>query len=142
MHHTKQPSVTTGQPRRGMILPIVLVGLLVVALIGAAMAKTVLLQRRTARQAEQLQQAAWLADSALLRARFRITQDAEYTGETWRIAADETGTGFAGTAVIQVQPLAGAKQILIEAAYPAHPVRRVLQHRELHVKLSSPGGSS
>lgn len=128
--------------RRGMILPIVLVGLLVVALIAAAMVHTVLLQRRSARHAEQEQQASWLADSALLRARSRLAAEANYTGETCRISADQLGTDNAGVVVIRVEPEDGAQRIVIEATYPEHPLRRILQRREQHVKLPGPGGSS
>lgn len=137
-----QPAAAKRTGRRGIILPVVLVGLLVVALIGAAMARTMLLQRNSARQAEQAQQAAWLADSALLRARARLADDDTYSGETWRVAADQLRTGYAGVAVIRVEPIDGARRIVIEAAYPEHPPHRILQRREKHVELTSPGGSS
>jgi len=125
-----------------MILPIVLVGLLVVALIGTAMTRTVLLQRRATRQAEYEQQAAWLADSALQRARARLADDAEYQGETWTVAAAELAAGASGIAVIRIETADGARLIAIEATYPEHRTLRTLQRREQHVKLTSPGGSS
>jgi type II secretory pathway pseudopilin PulG len=117
-----------------MILPIVMVGLLVVALIGAAMAHTVLLQRRWARHWEQEQQAAWLADSALQRAQTRLASEGDYTGETWNVSVDQLQTGFSGVAIIRVEPGDGAKRIVIEVTYPVHPVHRILQRREKNVK--------
>jgi Tfp pilus assembly protein PilX len=113
-----------------MILPIVLVALLVVALVGAAMARTVLLQRRTARRAEQEQQSAWLADSALQRAQARLASDATYTGETWNVTADQMQLGFSGVAVIRIESIDDAKRIVVEAVYPEHPLQRILQRRE------------
>lgn len=125
-----------------MILPIVLVGLLVVALIGTAMTRTVLLQRRAMRQAGYEQQAAWLADSAMQRARARLAGDAEYQGETWTVASEELAAGAHGIAVIRIVTADGAKRIAIEATYPEQRKLRTLQRREQHVKLTSPGGSS
>ncbi len=129
-HHTP----TKRCRRRGMILPIVLIGLLVVALIGSAMARTVLLQHRSARRAEQEQQAAWLADSALQRAQARLASDADYTGETWIVSAAQLQSGFSGAAVIRVESVEGVKRIVIEAVYPEHSLQRILQRREKQVK--------
>jgi type II secretory pathway pseudopilin PulG len=120
-----------------MILPIVLVALLVVALVGAAMARTVLLQRRTARRAEQEQQSAWLADSALQRAQARLASDATYTGETWNVTADQMQLGFSGVAVIRIESIDDAKRIVVEAVYPEHPLQRILQRREKLVGSTS-----
>jgi len=117
-----------------MILPIVLIGLLVVALIGTAMMRTVLLQSRSARRAEQVQQAAWLADSALQRAQARLASDADYTGETWNVSADQLQTGFAGVAVIRIESDGGVQRIVVEAVYPEHPLQRILQRREKQVE--------
>lgn len=136
------PSARGKRHRRGMILPIVLVGLLVVALIAAAMANTVLLQRRSARRAERVQQSMWLADSALLRAKAKLAADADYGGETWTISADQLQARHGATAIIRVEPTDDGQLIVIEATYPEHPVHRILQRRELHVELTSPGGSS
>ena len=130
MPFCKQPAPARRFRRRGMILPIVLVALLVVALVGTAMARTVLLQRRSSRRVEQEQQSAWLADSALHRAQTKLAGDAEYKGETWNVSADQLQAGCSGVAVIRIESVDDAKRIVIEAVYPEHPLQRILQRRE------------
>ncbi len=124
-----------------MILPIILIGLLIVSLIAAAMVQTVLLQRRTARQAEQQLQAGWLADSGLLRARQRLATNADYTGETWELSPGEAQAGIAATVVITVEPADDARRIMVDATYPSQAVRRTREHRELLVTPIRPGGT-
>ncbi len=134
MTRRKQTASAKRFCRRGMILPIVLVGLLVVALIGTAMVRTVLLHRRSVRRAEQEQQSAWLADSALQRAQTRLASDEDYTGETWNVSADELQAGYSGVAIIRIELGDGTKRIVIEAVYPEHSLQRILQRREKQVE--------
>ena len=134
MPYWKQSALAKRIRRRGMMMPIVLVGLLVVALIGTAMARTVLLQRRSARWVEQQQQSAWLADSALQRAQAKLASDADYVGETWHVSAEQLRAGFSGLAVIRIESVDNDKRIVIEAVYPEHPSRRILQRRQKLVR--------
>lgn len=75
--------------RRGAALAVVLVCLLVMTVVGAAVAQSLLAGRREARREQDRLQTLWLAESGLARARARVDADPAYSGETWRISADE-----------------------------------------------------
>lgn len=127
-----------------MILAIVLAALAVVALLGAALTRSLVLHVRHIGLSEQRQQALWLAESALERGLHRLAASGDYQGEDWSVAADQLGAGQAGAATIQVElttePASGA-WIRVEARYPDDPVQRFVFNRELFVPFTSPGAS-
>lgn len=127
------------RPRSGMILAMVLVALLIVMLLGAALANAFLARRQLVRHSEQQQQAFWLAESAMQRAVYRLTNEPEYQGETWQVPADDLGGTYFGVAIIQVDAIAAADtelRITVEATYPSNALKKTIQHRELLVGKS------
>lgn len=150
MNHLPNTKHRTPNTRRsrGVILVAALVCLLVVALVGGLMVRAFLVQHRQNSRREQQLQAQWLAESAALRAADRLAADANYAGETWRIAAEAFGDRWPGRAEIRVSPDANAasrRQITIEAFYPDNPARpdqQILHQLEISIDLSTTGASS
>lgn len=130
--------------RRGAILAVVLGCLLVASLLGLALIRLLVIQRRQARLLEQHQQCLWLADSAAQRALQRLARAADYPGESWSISAATLGGSQSGAVTIQVSPVtapAAGQRIHVEARFPDDPIHRTVCHRELFVKRTLPGDS-
>ncbi len=122
--------------RKGAILAIVLVSLLVAMVLGGELIKATVTRHRQTRLAEQRQQAFWLAESAVQRALHALSQSPDYEGETWRVSEGHFADGLAGVAIITIKPVGEAGQgrsIHVAAHYPDDPVHRTLYERELHV---------
>lgn len=130
--------------RNGLILAATLAVLVIVILFAAGLTRALMLHHRQERQWEQRQQALWLADSALARATRTLAQDAQYSGEIWRVTGEQLGTGHAGVATIRVveasEPRRG-RQVRVEVHYPDEGLQRFSFERETLVEPSRPGGS-
>jgi len=102
--------------RRGAILAMALVTLMIVGLLGGlVMQRFLAAHRQSRRELDQLQ-AEWLAEAAVARGLALREADAEYTGETWRdavgivtIGLDEPA-GQDGTVKIIVQAYSPDKE--------------------------------
>jgi Tfp pilus assembly protein PilX len=115
---------------------LVLVCLLVAMLLGAELIRATAIAHRQVRGVEQRQQAFWLAESAVQRARHALAESPDYAGETWRIVEDHVAGGQAGLAVISVQPAEGSasgRLVRVQAYWPDDPVDRALCEREILV---------
>ena len=126
--------------RTGMILAMVLVALLVVMLLGAALANAFLAQRQLVRLSQQQQQAFWLAESAMHRAAHRFANEPGYEGETWQVPADDLGGTYAGVAVVRVETVSepqSGHRIIVDSSYPSGALKKTVQHRELFVAQST-----
>ena len=133
-----------GRPRRGIILAAVLACLVVAALLAAALVQILVIQARQTRVAEDRAQSFWLAESALQRGLRSIARSPDYRGETWTVPAESLGSESAGVAVIRVEPVNEPQLgawVRVEARYPDHPLRRIVQTRELFVPNPSQGAS-
>jgi hypothetical protein len=119
---------------------VVIVCLIVAMAIFASIMKRVVLQREMIdRQAWQLQ-AAWLAESGLERAAWRLSEDPDYSGETWNVPA-EALSGPA-VAVIEISVHALPEQprrrlVEIQADYPDDPQHRCRASKQTVVQLPS-----
>ena len=91
--------------RRGAVLVVVMVCLLVVSLICAAVLKMSISEHRQVRMHEWKLQMEWLAESAIERAVAKLSADKDYTGETWKLSADEFGLETSGNVKISVRPV-------------------------------------
>jgi hypothetical protein len=119
---------------RGAVLAAALLGLLVVMLFTAAVARSLMLRRNAARLDERQLQCFFLAESAAARAIVRCESDAAYAGETWRIALGPPESSVQGVAEIRIEPVEGIadlKRIHIEARWPDVPVHRVTRRKSL-----------
>ena len=95
--------------------------------------------RRQSLQTRQRQaQAAWLAESGLERAAWRLGQDAEYSGETWNLSAEQLGAADSAVVRIEVEAFPeqpGRRVIRVRADYPDHPVHRGRVSKRAVVRL-------
>ena len=146
MNHVAQRSRGRSSSRRtGAILAMALAVLLVVSLLSATLVKHVVLVQRQSTWSAWQQQSKWLAISAAERARAQLRADANYTGESWRIAESELpGNSRSGIAIVRVDSL--ADKIHVEARYPEQSAERsasdsVLTILEIPLTLSASGVS-
>ena len=112
--------------RRGTILVVILVCFVVASVVFTLLLKSVAAERRAMETRLWSAQAQWLAEAALERAAARLAADANYTGETWTIPAEELD-GNSGVARIRVEAIAdrpGHRQVSVEADYPDDPQHR------------------
>jgi type II secretory pathway pseudopilin PulG len=122
-----------------------LICLVVVAIIGAAIVQTLMREHQQARQQQLQTQTMWVAESAIQRAAAQLHRDADYTGETWQIEAKDVGGEWPAEAIIRVEPVADdqtARRVLVTARYPQRPLHRIIQEREIEIRLPTSGESS
>jgi len=127
-HFSAIPPKSDNGRRRGAVLVVALVGLLIVTsllgtmLLGALQARRQMLKERDHLQCELLLQA------GLDRAAFRFTEDAGYVGETWNLPADGIIGQAEGQVTIEVARAEDMPpQIRVVAEYPLtgeHSIRR------------------
>lgn len=97
--------VANSGTRRGSVLVIVLVSLLVASMLGVGLIKTVLIHQRQLRVLSGQQQGFWLAEAGLQRAARQLASTPEYAGETWEVAPDVLGSSRKAVVTIDVVKL-------------------------------------
>lgn len=101
-HRTTRRCPRPASRRRGAILVVALVCLLVVMSLVGGMIKGALRERRQLHQYRDLRQTNLLVEAGADRAAQRLAEDPDYRGETWRIPAEKI-TGLApGEVTIEV----------------------------------------
>jgi len=120
--------------RRGAILAMALVTLLVVGMIAGLMVQRYLAAHRQASREVQQLQAEWLAEAAVARGLALRQADEEYADEMWRVELPEPGG-----ATIRIEPAkqAGRIKIVVEARYPDHESQRALVERTYTLPLTT-----
>jgi Tfp pilus assembly protein PilX len=129
--------------RRGAVLVMTLVCLLVVGSLGVLMLRSALHEVGQSRTREQQLQTLWLVESGLERGLSRLAASSDYSGETWRIAADElNGQDAASVRIVveRIEDIPLARLLTVEAIYPDEPLHRIVQRRTIQIELLSPGG--
>lgn len=124
--------------RRAAVLIIALVALGVAAMVSLAMLRVIADSRKELRLQTWRAQAGWLAESALDRAAARLARQSDYTGETWKVPADELGGNDAAVVQIRVEPVTdqpARRSIHVVADYPDDPQYRVRESRETVIEL-------
>lgn len=107
--------------RRGAVLIMALVCLVLAVTIGGALLRWVVLEHKLLATRADESQTRWLAEAAVERAAARLSSDAEYSGEIWEIAADELRTGQAGRIELRIDAIEGQsrqRSITVVAEYP------------------------
>jgi Tfp pilus assembly protein PilX len=125
--------------RRGSMLVIVMVLLLVVAGVVGALVQVLHVERQQIRSHDARLQTAWLAEAGLERAAARLRDAAGYEGETWTVPASSLGGTHGGRVEIRVERVAASPQlrrISVTADYPADPERRKRRSRESIVEIA------
>lgn len=132
--------------RRAAAMIMALAALLLVALTGGQLLRSLAQSHRQSRQHHWSLQALWMADSGLKRATAQLELDAEYAGETWQpnIADDVSPDAHPAVGrveiVVRKDPTdASRRQIRIAATFPDDPQHRVLQTRQQDILLTSSG---
>lgn len=116
--------------RRGAVLVMAMVALLVVTLVAGALVRSLIAtHRQSHRYADELQ-AQWLAEAGLARATAKLRADGAYQGEIWQasVAPAMSSEADSGEVTIAVDP--ATKKITALAVYPTDEHRRVLVTRE------------
>lgn len=134
MSHTPQ---NIGRQRRGAILVVAIVVMLVLSLLGAEIVRTLVLTQRHADRLQSQSQAFWLAESALDRARAQLAASGDYAGETWQpeVASKENGDAPAASKVtIAIEGEGADRVVRVEAIYPDDPLNRVSVERTIPVR--------
>ena len=113
--------------RRGAALLITLVCLVLLAVIGGALLRLVLLERKLLDSRERHCQSRWLVEAGLERAAARLAAEPDYQGETWALSAEELGGQEPGVVNIQVVAAPDRpawRRIVVQADYPPDARRR------------------
>lgn len=147
-----------GRERRGVLLVVALVGLLVVGLFAGAALQRAVSGRGESRVRVRQWQSQWIADSAVQRVAAQLSLSPDYRGETWRVMVDGNTANTAtapdsnqplpnnsiGVAIIRLEPSpddARNLRVSITARYPADDVFGVQTTREFTLKTPSTGDS-
>lgn len=126
------------RPRRGAILIIALLCLVLAMMLLAALLRLVETGRRQMRQEEAGQQALWLAESGCDRAAARLSANPDYTGETWSITPEELSGADPAAVVITVQRIDNdpkSRLIHVEALFPADSQPSIRRTRQATIVL-------
>lgn len=109
--------------RRGAVLLVAVVALMLVMSFMAMLVKTSLVQRNSIRAQGRDVQADWLAESGAERAAARLKADPTYAGETWTLSREDSGLRFPAEIRIRVEPAADddlRRSVRVIAVYPAN----------------------
>lgn len=121
-----QPSALDPLRRRGTVLVVLVVLLLVAVSIAGAVLRAVLLDARQFATDRQAVQADRLAEAGLARAAARLAGDPSYSGEEWMV---ELAAGERATVVITLAESGGRRTVEAAAVYPAGSDRAVRSRR-------------
>lgn len=89
-------------PRRGSLLVVFMISLLLMTLTFGVLIRTAVLHRKHTRLASARTQVEWLADSAVARAAVHLRSEPEWSGEKWNVPAEQIGGSDAAAGVIEV----------------------------------------
>ncbi|HVX11350.1 MAG TPA: hypothetical protein VHC22_09235 [Pirellulales bacterium] len=136
----RRPSRATLPHRRGVVLIMALVCLVLVTVLGGTLLRWAAMEHKFLRAKEDESQARWLAEASLERAAARLTDDADYRGETWDIAASELPLPQPARVRLVVKSLDGPdrrRSIEVDVEYPFESVTPARVHKEVVFALPS-----
>ncbi len=128
--------------RRGAALLITLVCLVLLTVIGGALLRLVLLERKLLDSRERLCQSRWLVEAGVERAAARLAAEPGYQGETWTLPAEEIGGSEPGVVNIQVVAAPDRpawRRIVVQADYPRDERRRARMRKQIEVEAEPSG---
>jgi hypothetical protein len=121
-----------------MITVAALVCLIVITMICGALLKIGLAERKIVRSEEHRLQAEWLVEAGLERGAARLKAGDDYTGETWKLSAEDLGGPDPGLVTIAVetsQDHPGRRALNVRAEYPAGSTAPVRQTKRVVLDL-------
>jgi len=133
------PKVRRADRRRGAVLVMVLICAIVVLAILLSLVKLAVAGRRVVDQQSWQVQAAWLAESGLERAAWRLAADADYRGESWTLPAEQLAGADAAVVQIRVETIpeqSNRRLVRVQADYPDHPQHRARESKQVVLELT------
>lgn len=121
------------RPRRGSIVALVMIGLLVTSLLGLGLVQMLLVHHRQMETMGRRQQCFWLAEAGVQKAQRQLAEDPDYQGEKWTIPADVLDAARPALVTIAVDKdpdSSAAGTIRVEARFPDEGIRRAVCRRE------------
>ena len=133
------PRQSRQRERRGAVIIAALVCLLIVVALLGALLQGALRSRRQLRMQRDLRQCELLAEAGLARATDRLAQQADYRGEVWSIAADDSIGLAQGQVAIVLSRAAGDQpfQAHIVAEYPLGGERSIRRSRTISLSAKT-----
>lgn len=135
--------------RRGVLVVVVIVAMLVMSMLSLSVVRTGVEQFRNLRRQQDRIQSQWLAQAGLQRALAALQDDATYTGEVWSVSAvDLHASEGAEITIVVEQPQADSPQriVRVSAEFPATGTFRHRTTRSLTFpatgETNSPRGGS
>jgi type II secretory pathway component PulK len=126
--------------RRGVVLIVVIVCLMVAAAMGVGFVRQIAAERQAVRAMQTRLQAAWLAEAGVERAAAQLADDSAYAGETWNIPAAELSASDAAVVRIRVENVVGRPErraVAVEADYPENSALRARQTKRVMVERNA-----
>ena len=126
--------------RRGTVLVAALVCLLVVMGILGAMLQGTLRAHRQLHRERDLRQTELLLQAASDRARYRLSNEPDYRGETWDLPADTIAENGAGRVTIEISPPDGqsVQKTQLLAEYPLGGETSIRRSRTFQIQTQQP----
>ena len=124
--------------RRGTILVMFMLSLILLTLTIGALVRVMLTQRDIVRSEHLRVQTEWLFQSAVVRAAAQLKSNAEYSGEEWNIPAESLGQPQGAIAEISVttpDDQTNKRLVAITVNYPPDEARRAQVSRTVPISL-------
>jgi hypothetical protein len=131
--------VSTHRPQ-GTVLVAALVALVIVMAMLGVMLQSSLRNRRQLHAERDRRQCELLLQAGVERAAYRLANDAEYQGETWRLAADEITNQGEGEVVITASPMSDEEswRVHVVAEFPLGSERSIRRSRTCQIIPETP----
>jgi hypothetical protein len=136
----RQRNAVHVESRRGGIMVIAMVCLVITTLILGSLLKMVTMHHTQMRYEQQRIQADWLAEAGLERAADKLTADPNYSGETWQIPAAEMGGEQGGSVQIAIEPAPGhpdQRIVSVAAIFPTETKRFAKRSKKVTVRAQA-----
>ena len=142
----KAGKTSTGQSatggRRGVLVVVVIVAMLVMSLLSLSIARTGIEQFRNVRRQQDRIQSQWLAQAGLERALAALEEDADYTGEVWSISAADLHASQGAEVTIRIEsPKEDVRQRVVRVS-SEFPAAGTFRHRTTRSLLFPPTSGS
>jgi type II secretory pathway component PulK len=141
MKQRKQKKLQSSQStieRSGAVMVAALICLTLTIVLLGTLLKTATTQRKQTRWETYRLQTDWLAESAIERAAQRLSEDAEYSGETWNIATENLGGRHSATIQIEVETSndnSSVRTVIVAAKYPADGTQHAKRTKRVQIEL-------
>jgi Tfp pilus assembly protein PilX len=126
--------------RRGAVILVVMIALMIITTIGATLLKMAVAESRLALREQWRLQADWLAEAGLERAAANLATNGDYTGESWKIAADDLDGTRAGVVLIEVAAAEGEpnrRAVTVRADYPSGTDQRARVTKRVAMRITT-----